>query len=151
VTKPAPTVGLSGCKVLIADDNLANRAVLQTLLESEGAECGLAADGLQAVEAWATGEWHVILMDIHMPRLDGLAAVRQIRAMERADAMTRTPVIAVTASVMADEIRRYMGAGMDAVVAKPVQFETLLGLIDQVVREPAARKGDASSLAGWPV
>lgn len=151
VTKPAPSVGLSGCKVLIADDNLANRAVLQTLLESEGAECGLAADGLQAVEAWAAGEWHVILMDIHMPRLDGLAAVRQIRAMERADAMTRTPVIAVTASVMADEIRRYMGAGMDAVVAKPVQFETLLGLIDQVVREPAALHGDVSSLAGWPV
>ncbi len=151
VTAPAPSVGLSGCKVLIADDNLANRAVLQTLLESEGAECGLAADGLQAVEAWAAGEWHVILMDIHMPRLDGLAAVRQIRAMERADAMTRTPVIAVTASVMADEIRRYMGAGMDAVVAKPVQFETLLGLIDQVVREPAARQGDASSLTGWPV
>ena len=148
--KPNPVVpssGLSGRKVLIADDNLANRAVLQTLLEGEGAECGLAADGLEALEAWAAGGWHVVLMDIHMPRLDGMAAVRQIRAVERAEALARTPVIAVTASVMADEIRRYLGAGMDAVAAKPVQFETLLGLMDQVMRGHAPRAQDGASLA----
>ncbi|MDP2214975.1 ATP-binding protein [Phenylobacterium sp.] len=135
---------LQGQRLLIADDNLANRAVLQTLLEGEGAECGLAADGVEAVEAWETGAWDVILMDIHMPRLDGLAAARQIRSLERVQVRARTPVIAVTASVMADEIRRYTGAGIDAVAAKPVQFETLLHQIEQVTAEAEARPSGAA-------
>jgi len=141
----APAAMLSGRRLLIADDNLANRAVLQTLLEGEGAECGLAADGMEAVEAWETGGWDVILMDIRMPKLDGLSAVRQIRALERARSLDRTPVIAVTASVMADEIRRYTGAGIDAVAAKPVQFEALLGQIDQVMADRQARQTRAIS------
>ncbi len=146
--QPAPAAAiLSGRRLLIADDNLANRAVLQTLLEGEGAECGLAADGLEAVEAWEVGAWDVILMDIHMPKLDGLGAVRQIRALERARSLDRTPVIAVTASVMADEIRRYTGAGIDAVAAKPVQFEALLSQIEQVM---AGRKPGATVLISAP-
>jgi signal transduction histidine kinase/CheY-like chemotaxis protein len=146
-TPAAPGAVLSGRRLLIADDNLANRAVLQTLLEGEGAECGLAADGLEAVEAWEVGAWDVILMDIHMPKLDGLGAVRQIRALERARSLDRTPVIAVTASVMADEIRRYTGAGIDAVAAKPVQFEALLSQIEQVM---AGRKPGATVLISAP-
>ncbi|MGQ3015886.1 ATP-binding protein [Phenylobacterium sp.] len=146
-TPAAPGAVLSGRRLLIADDNLANRAVLQTLLEGEGAECGLAADGLEAVEAWEVGAWDVILMDIHMPKLDGLGAVRQIRALERARSLDRTPVIAVTASVMADEIRRYTGAGIDAVAAKPVQFEALLSQIEQVM---AGRKPGATVLISDP-
>jgi len=138
-----PVGAMAGCRLLIADDNLANRAVLQTLLEGEGARCGLAADGLEAVDAWETEAWDVILMDIHMPKLDGLGAVRQIRALERSQCRDRTPVIAVTASVMADEGRRYTGAGSDAVAAKPVQFESLLGQIEQVLSEahPRGAKG----------
>lgn len=148
----APVGAVSGRRLLIADDNLANRAVLQTLLEGEGAECGLAADGIEAVEAWESGHWDVVLMDIHMPRLDGLAAVRQIRTLERAQFRDRTPVIAVTASVMADEIRRYTGAGIDAVAAKPVQFEALLCQIEQVMaeaqtRQPSPASGPAARLA----
>lgn len=145
---PAPTEpagAMAGCRLLIADDNLANRAVLQTLLEGEGAHCGLAADGVEAVEAWDSEAWDVILMDIHMPRLDGLGAVRQIRALERSLCRDRTPVIAVTASVMADEVRRYTGAGIDAVAAKPVQFESLLCQIEQVMSE--ARAPGANGLA----
>jgi signal transduction histidine kinase/ActR/RegA family two-component response regulator len=141
----APVGAVSGRRLLIADDNLANRAVLQTLLEGEGAECGLAADGIEAVEAWETGRWDVVLMDIHMPRLDGLAAVRQIRTLERAQFRDRTPVIAVTASVMADEIRRYTGAGIDAVAAKPVQFEALLCQIEQVMAEAQTRQAGPAS------
>ncbi|MDP1875124.1 ATP-binding protein [Phenylobacterium sp.] len=145
---PKPALnGLVGRRILIADDNLANRAVLQTLLEGEGAECGLAADGLEALDAWESGRWHVILMDIHMPRLDGLAAARQIRALERSAGRHRTPVIAVTASVMAEEIRRYTGAGIDLVAAKPIQFETLLSQIEQVV---AANSTALPSLAEAP-
>jgi two-component system, sensor histidine kinase len=140
-----PAGAMAGCRLLIADDNLANRAVLQTLLEGEGAHCGLAADGVEAVEAWDSEAWDVILMDIHMPRLDGLGAVRQIRALERSLCRDRTPVIAVTASVMADEVRRYTGAGIDAVAAKPVQFESLLCQIEQVMSE--ARAPGANGLA----
>jgi two-component system, sensor histidine kinase len=141
-----PAAAMAGYRLLIADDNLANRAVLQTLLEGEGAHCGLAADGVEAVEAWDSEAWDVILMDIHMPRLDGLGAVRQIRALERSQGRERTPVIAVTASVMADEIRRYTGAGIDAVAAKPVQFESLLCQIEQIMSE--ARAPGAKGLSG---
>lgn len=140
---PAPH-SLCGCRILIADDNLANRAVLQTLLEGDGALCGLAADGIEAVEAWDLGGWDVILMDVHMPRLDGLAAVRQIRSLERAQHRPRTPVIAVTASVMADEVRRYTGAGIDAVAAKPVQFEALVAQIEQIMSTANGREDDGA-------
>ena len=106
--------------------------------------CGLAADGIEAVEAWDLGGWDVILMDVHMPRLDGLAAVRQIRSLERAQHRPRTPVIAVTASVMADEVRRYTGAGIDAVAAKPVQFEALVAQIEQIRSTAIGREDDGA-------
>ncbi len=143
---PRPEVEPPGSlRLLVVDDNETNRTVLKTLLEHVGAEVGLAHDGLEAVEAWETGHWDVILMDIHMPNMDGLEASRAIRAQERTLPRGRTPIVAVTASVLSHETASYRAAGMDKVVAKPVELEALLAALDSCLQEqaPAAYAAEA--------
>jgi signal transduction histidine kinase/CheY-like chemotaxis protein len=143
---PEPSVEPStGLRLLVVDDNATNRTVLKTLLEHVGADVGVAHDGLEAVAAWETGHWDVILMDIHMPDMDGLEASRAIRAQENALKRVRTPIIAVTASVLSHETASYRAAGMDDVVAKPVELEALLAALDGCLQEqaPAARAAEA--------
>ncbi|MFN3538262.1 MAG: response regulator, partial [Brevundimonas sp.] len=79
-----------------------------------------------AVEAWAAGDWDAILMDIHMPKMDGLAATVGIRKREQAEDRPRTPIIAVTASTLAHETDGYLAAGMDGWVPKPVDARRML-------------------------
>jgi signal transduction histidine kinase/CheY-like chemotaxis protein len=117
-------------RVLVVDDNATNRIVLQTLLAHAGVATATACDGAEAVAAWEAGHWDVILMDIHMPEMDGLQASLAIRGQERAERRKRTPIIAVTASVLGDETARYLAAGMDAVVAKPVEARALMAAIE---------------------
>jgi len=77
--------------------------------------------------------WDLILMDIHMPGMDGLTASRQIRSREEARGMARTAIIAVTASVLSHERETYLAAGMDDVVAKPIEIGALLDTIKRVL------------------
>jgi CheY-like chemotaxis protein len=104
--------------------------VLQTLLAHVGVTTATASDGAEAVAAWEAGHWDAILMDIHMPEMDGLQASLAIRGQELAQRRARTPIIAVTASVLSHETARYLAAGMDAVVAKPVEAHTLMAAIE---------------------
>ncbi len=136
----APAQDVRGRRILIVDDNGANRMVLKTLLESQGLDCGQAADGHEAVLAWGAGGWDLILMDIHMPLMDGMDATEVIRAAELDDARPRTPILALTASVMTHETERYLNAGMDGVAAKPVQLGPLMRQIEQAlgVADPVA-------------
>ena len=100
--------------------------VLTTLL-SQFEIANAAVDGGQAaIGAWETGGWDVILMDIHMPGMDGLTASKQIRAREQATGQARTPIIAVTASVLSHETEAYFAAGMDDFVAKPIEIGALI-------------------------
>ena len=128
---PAP-----GSRVLIVDDGLANRAVLQALLEGAGFDCSCASDGAEALELVGSAPFDVILMDVHMPRMDGLEATRRIRAREAGEAGPGVPIVAVTASVLSHERERYLACGFDAVAPKPVEFEALL----QVITEAGARR-----------
>lgn len=116
-------------RVLVVDDNANNRLVLQSLLQQFEIASESAMDGAEAVAAWSTEPWDAILMDIHMPGTDGLEATRQIRALERQRGRPRTPIIAVTASVMSHETDTYLAAGMDGVVGKPIQVGELLGVL----------------------
>jgi signal transduction histidine kinase/ActR/RegA family two-component response regulator len=116
-------------RILIVDDNEVNRTVLTSLLGPFGMECGIACDGREAVAAWEAGRWDVILMDIHMPRMDGLDACRAIREAERASGRPRTSIIAVTASVQAHETDQYVSAGMDGLAPKPVELRRLMETI----------------------
>ena len=132
----APAVGESdnqALRVLVVDDNATNRLVLTTLLD-QFEIANTAVDGGQAaIDVWAAGGWDLILMDIHMPGMDGLTASKHIRAREQAMGQARTPIIAVTASVLSHETEAYFAAGMDDCIAKPIEIGALLETIRQAM------------------
>jgi signal transduction histidine kinase/CheY-like chemotaxis protein len=123
-------------KMLVVDDNATNRTVLQAMLGHMGVACGVARDGHEAVAMWESGPWDAILMDIHMPGMDGLEAGRVIRTREAAEGRTRTPILAVTASVLTHETDRYLAAGMDGFVAKPIAAQRLVAALDAALSGP---------------
>lgn len=111
--------------LLVVDDNPVNRRILAALMEPFGVECGFAATGVEAVEAWRRRPWDAILMDVHMPEMDGVEATRRIRAEEAFTRRPRTPIVAVTASVLTHEVEAYGAAGMDEILAKPIEAAAL--------------------------
>jgi two-component system, sensor histidine kinase len=112
-------------RVLAAEDNAVNQLVLKTLLHQMGVDPTVVDNGRLAVEAWETGDWDVILMDIQMPVMDGLTATAQIRARELATGRTPTPIVALTANAMSHHVDQYVSAGMNGHVAKPIQAADL--------------------------
>jgi two-component system, sensor histidine kinase len=127
-------------KILAAEDNSTNQLILSALLGTLGVDLTLVDDGEAAVEAFATARFDLLLMDVQMPRMDGLAATAAIRRTERLSGRSRTPIIALTANVMPHQIAQYRAAGMDAHVAKPVDLAALVGAIDEALAsqvEPA--------------
>ena len=117
---PELPISLNGVRVLAADDNATNRAVLDAMLTRRGAEVVLVSDGELAFHAWSTGAFDVVLLDIAMPVMDGPTALGKIRDMERQAGRKAVPVIAVTANVMAHQISEYLTMGFDLCVAKPL-------------------------------
>jgi signal transduction histidine kinase/ActR/RegA family two-component response regulator len=120
-------------RILAAEDNATNRLVLSTLLAQIGADVDVVCDGKEAVEAFESGVWDIILMDVHMPNMDGLAATQAIRQIEGLRGGMRTPIIALTANAMAHHRAEYAKAGMDAMVAKPVKLTELISAIQDVL------------------
>ncbi|RGZ01764.1 response regulator [Clostridium sp. AM58-1XD] len=117
---------LKGIRILAAEDNELNREIIVELLESSGAVVDRARDGKEALELYlnsSVGEYQMILMDIHMPKMDGLEATKAIRNSGRADAAV--PVIAMTADVFKEDIQRCRNAGMNAHIGKPVELDKL--------------------------
>ena len=133
-TEPAPIPrflqarpGSPACRLLVVDDQNDNRSLLEALLSSIGFEVRTAADGVEAVaqsQAWAP---QLILMDLHMPVMDGYEATRRIRASQGA----AVKIIALSASVFAESQQRAVDEGADAFLAKPFREATLLELIKQ--------------------
>lgn len=114
-------------KVLLVEDNLVNQKVASLHLEKAGYQYDIAGNGAEAVELYQRkGSYDVILMDCMMPVKDGFEATQDIRDYERQQGMTPTPIIALTASVVDDDIQKCFDAGMDAYVPKPVRREKLL-------------------------
>lgn len=110
-------------RVLMADDAPANRELITAILEGMGLSVETVPDGAAAVEAARGGGYDLILMDVHMPVMDGLNATRAIRALTGAAA--RTPILALTANVQQEHVRRCLEAGMDDHLAKPVELRAL--------------------------
>jgi PAS domain S-box-containing protein len=117
-------------RVLAAEDNFVNQQVLRTLLQQAGVEPTIVSDGRAAVEAWETQTWDVILMDVQMPLMDGPSATRAIRAREAVAGRERTQIIALTANAMSHQVEEYLCAGMDDVVAKPIDVAQLFTAIN---------------------
>ena len=118
--------------ILVAEDHPLNRRVIAILLDEAGLRYEFAEDGEAAVEAAASGRFDLILMDVHMPQLDGLAATRRIRAFT--DARGSIPIIAVTANAAGEEIAACRAAGMDDFVGKPISAEALFSAIVRLAR-----------------
>jgi PAS domain S-box-containing protein len=125
-------------RILAAEDNATNRAVLETLLEHIRPELTVVASGREAIEAWRDGRFDVVLMDVQMPEMDGIGATREIRRLESELGRARTPIVAVTANAMTDQIEAYRDAGMDGHVAKPIDPKSLFKAVLSVMAGPVA-------------
>ena len=112
---------MSEC-ILVADDDREIVKAIAILLEREGYKVLRAYDGLEALDLLAQNQVQLILMDVMMPVMDGIAATKAIRAMDRADAKT-IPIIAMTANAFEEDAKRCLVAGMTAHLAKPFQIE----------------------------
>jgi len=114
-------------RILVAEDHPLNRLVASIVLEEAGLNFDFAEDGVAAVEAVTRGGYDLVLMDVNMPRMDGLEATRQIRAL--ASPLCDIPIVAVTANAAPDEVEACMRAGMTAFVAKPIRAAELLEVL----------------------
>ncbi len=121
-------------RLLVAEDNAVNRMVAEHLLRELGHAVEFAEDGAQAVAMARDGDYDAILMDIQMPGTDGLQATRAIRALE--GARGRVKIVAVTANAMAGDRERYLAAGMDGYVSKPIDAHTLATALDDAPATP---------------
>ena len=121
----APHAEHGALRVLAAEDNVTNQQVLTAVMDSLGIGVDIVQDGAQAVQAWRDGDYDLILMDIQMPGMDGIAAAREIRAIERHDGRRRTPIVALTANALTHQVEEYLAAGMDDHVAKPIEIAKL--------------------------
>ncbi len=117
---------LRGASVLVADDNATNRRLLELILETVGARVTIVNDGLEAVEAFATSDFDMVLMDVQMPVMDGLEAIRRIRAFEQSRGGARTPINTLSAHAMPEHIQLALAAGADDHLTKPITSEALL-------------------------
>ena len=122
----------STLRVLLAEDNAVNKRLAVRLLEKAGHSVLAVGDGEAAVQAWRAHSFDVILMDVHMPELDGIAATQQIRLAENKSGASHTPIIAMTASAMKDDREACLSAGMDAYLSKPICAEELLATLREV-------------------
>ncbi|MBB3893488.1 PAS domain S-box-containing protein [Phenylobacterium haematophilum] len=128
----------SALRVLAAEDNTVNQLVLKTLLHQIGVDPHIVENGVEAVRAWESGEWDVILMDVQMPVMDGPSACALIRGREALEGRERTPIIALTANAMAHQVAEYMAAGMDGFVPKPIEVGRLFEALQRVLDDAAA-------------
>src|SRR5690606_38125400 len=119
-------------RVLVVDDHPANRLILRTMMEAAGCAVAEAVDGRDAVGRAALEIFDLILMDVRMPRLNGLEATQMIR--DGGAASAQAVVLAVTADAMPEDAGRCLGAGMDGHLAKPITHERLYAAVDQAFR-----------------
>ncbi|HEY2188893.1 MAG TPA: ATP-binding protein, partial [Caldimonas sp.] len=124
-------VSSGGSRILVAEDNETNQLVIGAMLTQLGHSYELACDGLEVLAKLQRGSYDLILMDIQMPNLDGLAATRAIRALD--GSAGQIPIIALTANTMVEDRQTYLEAGMDDHVAKPIDAQKLARAISSAV------------------
>ena len=122
-------------RILLAEDNRINQKFALALLGKAGHSVTVVDNGLQAVDAVRRGTYDVILMDIQMPELDGIGATREIRALSQPKGAT--PIIALTANAMQGAEKRYLEAGMNAYISKPIRSAELFAKLAELA-DPAA-------------
>lgn len=127
--------------ILIVDDNPVNLKLVRVLLESEGRRVRTARDAAEALAAMAAERPRLVLMDIQLPDLDGLALTRRIKA---DPATADIPIVALTAYAMKGDEDRMLGAGCAAYVAKPIDTRGLVALVAQLLGEATGAGGGST-------
>ncbi|MCF2857790.1 PAS domain-containing protein [Pseudoalteromonas sp. SMS1] len=130
IQKSLTAPNLTGKRILIAEDNSINQTLIRAMLRPTQADLTLVADGKLAVEAFMQGQYDLVLMDIHMPEMDGIEAQQKIKALSGT-----TPVIALTANVMVEDVNRYLSQGFVSHIGKPIDVNTLYGVLGGYANE----------------
>jgi signal transduction histidine kinase/CheY-like chemotaxis protein len=128
------TVGKRKMRILVAEDSTDNRFLIEAYLRTEPCIITFVLDGEQAVEKATANEYDLILMDIQMPKKDGLAATREIRKWETDNSRKHVPIIALTASAFDEDIEQSLEAGCTAHINKPVKKRVILKAIHDVAQ-----------------
>jgi PAS domain S-box-containing protein len=133
VAAPHPTASLMPCRenlrslrILVADDSVDKRFLLKSMLKAMPYELDEVENGRQAVERVMAGRYDLILMDVRMPVMDGLAATREIRMWEQQQGHRAVPIIGLTASALKEDVVECLGAGCDQHVSKPISKASLI-------------------------
>ncbi len=129
----AEDAGLQGVRALVADDNPINLQIIDAFLKRMGIQTVLVENGRQAIDAFAPGKFDVICLDIAMPELDGISALREIQRRARSGGVEAPPAIAVTANAMSHQVAEYLAAGFAAHLPKPVRRGDLAALVARLV------------------
>jgi len=123
-----------GPRILLVDDDDLSRRMMGLLLSEKGYNYGTASNGIEAVEAVQSQLYDIVLMDLQMPVMDGFDATQKIRKWEAGE--RHIPIVALTAMLFENEIKKCFSVGMDECVAKPFDADTLFQLIETLVNEP---------------
>jgi CheY-like chemotaxis protein len=133
----APAEGTPRARILLAEDNAINQKVALRMLEKMGYRVDVVANGLEAVRAWQAMPYHLILMDVQMPEMDGFEATRMVREFEKSTG-GHIAIVAMTAHAMKGDRERCIEAGMDDYIAKPVQFKELAEALQRALTQPSS-------------
>lgn len=130
--------------VLVAEDNPTNRVILKTILNRMGLTTRLVEDGQAAFEVYTSSEeFDGVLMDISMPRMNGLESTRLIRDWERNNEQPRCPIIAITANAYSEDREACLDAGMDDFIVKPIMVERLAASLTKYLRRGVTQPASA--------
>lgn len=119
-------------RILAAEDNPANQTVIKSLIGAVGAEVVMVKNGELAVDAFVNHAFDLILMDVQMPVMNGIDATLAIRSLEAAQGLSPTPIIALTANFMPEQVDAYRQAGMNDALAKPIDVVRFFAALDAV-------------------
>ncbi|MBF0179898.1 MAG: response regulator [Magnetococcales bacterium] len=122
--------------ILVVDDNPINRQVAGSILKTAGHGVTTAQDGEEALDAWEKGSFDVILMDLNLPDMSGCEATQRLRSLESGQGRERTPIVALTANVLAGVKEQCLACGMDDFLGKPYRGRELLALVERIGGEP---------------
>jgi two-component system sensor histidine kinase/response regulator len=134
-------------RILLAEDAPDNRFLIQAYLKKLPYRIEIAENGSVAIEKFKASRPDLVLMDVQMPEVDGLAATRAIRQWESEQGLSSTPIIALTASALDEDVRRSLAAGCDEHVSKPVRKPVLLAAIRKAMTPPTAAAAEPEQLA----
>jgi PAS domain S-box-containing protein len=134
-------------RILLAEDNIVNQQVALGILNKLGLRADVVANGVEAIEALATLPYDLILMDVQMPEMDGLEATRQIRSPDSSVRNHQLPIIAMTAYAIQGDREKFLAAGMDDYVAKPVSPQALAAVLKKwLPQETTAATAEAPKM-----